>query len=213
MNLIALQASLPLAHRAFLRDGGHQRSVGLEDRAAGQAAAAARVRRVLGVEQPLVDAVGQQMVMPLSQLLTDPTLELVSGSRPPPRALGRKRMVQLGTDIVVEPDAGEVCAKACAMLHAELSRIRHHEIPMIANLMRFSDRDSGAALAERFNRAAAGVPGSLAAALDRHLAIVDDLFHRFIAAGKLCLSSTGGRPADSRSPKASSRCLSSTFGS
>ena len=30
----------------------------------------------------LVDAVGQQMVMPLSQLLTDPTLELVSGSRP-----------------------------------------------------------------------------------------------------------------------------------
>ena len=31
----------------------------------------------------LVDAVGQQMVMPLSQLLTDPTLELVSGSRPP----------------------------------------------------------------------------------------------------------------------------------
>ncbi len=94
-------------------------------------------------------------------------------------------MVQLGTDIVVEPDAGEVCAKACAMLHAELSRIRHHEIPMIANLMRFSDRDSGAALAERFNRAAAGVPGSLAAALDRHLAIVDDLFHRFIAAGKL----------------------------
>ncbi|SLJ77287.1 integrase catalytic subunit [Mycobacteroides abscessus subsp. abscessus] len=31
----------------------------------------------------LADAVGEQIVVPLSQLLVDPALELVSGSRPP----------------------------------------------------------------------------------------------------------------------------------
>ena len=47
---------LPFAQRAFLRDGSHQRAVLFEDQAAGQAAAALRARRILGVKQPFVGA-------------------------------------------------------------------------------------------------------------------------------------------------------------
>src|SRR6185437_9554074 len=49
-------ALLAFADRAFLRDRGHQRAVGFENHAAGEAAPALRARRILGVEQPLVGA-------------------------------------------------------------------------------------------------------------------------------------------------------------